>query len=147
MTTISTELTPPSHAVVTSSGFTWLDEDGIIVAIGSSQQLHTLEQAMENTKINAELAGEFRRPFLIDMNKVKSMSREARAYYAGPEPQKSITAVGLVTSSSVGKAVANFFLLLAKPAVPTRIFTDFTEAKLWLLQHKDISQVSNSDEV
>jgi hypothetical protein len=137
MTTFLAELTIPPYAVATSSGFTWLDEDGIIIAIGSSHQLHTLEHAIENTKINAELAGAVRRPFLIDMNKVKTMSREAREYYAGPEPRKSITAVGIVTNSSVGKAVANFFLLLTKPSVPTRMFTDVKEAKEWLLQYKE----------
>ncbi len=132
-------LTPPSDATVTSSGYMWLDEDGIIIAIGADHQLHTLEHAIENTKMNAKLAGGVRRPFLIDMNKVKSMSREAREYYAGPEPQKIITAVGILTNSSVGKAVANFFLLLTKPSVPTRMFTDFEEAKAWLLQHKENS--------
>jgi len=132
-----TGLIPPSHAEVTSSGYTWLDEDGIIIAVGSNHQLHTLEHAIENTKINAKLAGDVRRPFLIDMNKVKSMSREAREYYAGPEPQKIITAVAILTSSSVGKAVANFFLMLTRPSVPTRMFTGFDEAKAWLLQYKE----------
>jgi hypothetical protein len=136
-------LTPPSHAEITSSGQVWLDEDGIIIAVGSSHQLHTLEHAVENTNVNARLVGNVRRPFLIDMNKVKSMSREAREYYAGPEPKKVITAVAILTNSSVGKAVANFFLLLTKPSVPTRMFTDFDEAKSWLMQYKE----SVSDEL
>lgn len=133
-------LVPPSHAIVTSSGHTWLDDDGIIIAVGSDHQLHTLDHAIENTRTNAKLVGSIKRPFLIDMNKVKSMSREAREYYAGPEPKKSITAVAILTSSSVGKAVANFFLLLTKPSVPTRMFTDFDEAKAWLLQYKHNAQ-------
>ena len=132
-----TELVPPPHAVVTLSGYTWLDEDGVIIAVGLSHQLHTLEHAIENTKINAMLAGDLRRPFLIDMNKVKSMSKGAREYYAGPEPQKNITAVAILINSSVGKAVANFFLLLTKPSVPTRMFTDYKEAKEWLLNYKE----------
>ena len=126
----------PPHAVVTSSGCTWLDEDGIIIAIASSHQLHTLEHAIANTKVNSELAGSMRRPFLIDMSKVKTMSREAREFYAGSEPTKSITAVAIVTSSSVGKAVANFFLLLSTPSLPTRMFTNYEDAKEWLLRYK-----------
>jgi hypothetical protein len=132
-------LTPPANAISTMSGYTWLDHDGIIIAVSTSHQLHTLEHAIENTKINTRLAGSLQRPFLIDMSKVKSMSREAREYYAGPEPVKSITAVAILINSSVGKAVANFFLLLTKPSLPTRMFTDYEEAKAWLLQYKRVS--------
>lgn len=67
------------------------------------------------------------------------MSREARAYYAGTEPKKYITAVAILTKSSVGKAVANFFLSLTKPSLPTRMFTDFDEARKWLLQFTEHS--------
>ena len=130
-------LTPPPNAVATSSGYTWMDADGCIIAIGSDHQLHTLEHAIENTELIGRLKGSVRRPFLIDMTRVKSMSKEAREYYAGPEPKKNITAVAILTTSNVGKAVANFFLLLTSPSVPTRMFTNFTEAKAWLLKYKD----------
>jgi hypothetical protein len=131
------EVTIPAYAIASSSGHTWLDEDGIIIAIGSNQQIHTLEDAIANTKINAALAGGTRRPFLIEMTKVKTMSSEARAFYAGPEPKKSISAVAMVTRSSVGKAVANFFLLLTTPSIPTRMFTSMDEAKVWLRKYKE----------
>lgn len=132
----SAKIIIPPHAIATASGFTWLDEDGIILAVGSDHQLHTLEHAIENTKVNAELAGVKRRPFLIDMNKVKTMSSEARAYYAGPEPKKSVTAVAIVTNSGVGKVVANFFLRLTTPLLPTRLFTDVEEARKWLMDYR-----------
>ena len=130
-------LIPPPHAEATSSGYTWLNEDGYIIAVGSNHQLHTLAHAVENTELIARIRGNVRRPFLIDMSKVKSMSKEAREYYAGPEPKKNITAVAILTTSLVGKAVANFFLLLTKPSVPTRMFTDFEEARKWLQQYKE----------
>ncbi len=130
-------IVPPPHALHSSSGLTWLDEDGIIMAVGAPQELHTLEHAMENHEINMKLAGGIKRPFLIDMTRVKSMSNEARKFYAGPEPQKILTAVALLTQSNFGKLVANFFIGLAKPALPTRMFTDLQEARSWLLQqHK-----------
>jgi len=139
MTIATAEIIIPPHALETSSGFTWLDDNGVIIAVGSSHQLHTLDHAIENTKIIAAIAGGIRRPFLIDMTKVKAMSKEAREYYAGPEPKKNITAVAIVTRSSVGKAVANFFLLLTKPSVPTRLFTELNEALEWLLRQKESS--------
>ncbi len=124
----------PKHAVSSASGITWLDDSGIVIAVGANHAIHTLEHAIENHKIIAELAGGIRRPFLIDMTDVKAMSHAARDYYAGPEPPKAITAVAILTTSSIGKMVANLFLSLTKPVLPTKMFTDFEEAKNWLMQ-------------
>ncbi len=129
-------LTPPPNASLSRSGYTWLNEDGIIIALATAHEVHSLEDAIENTRINEALAAGIRRPFLIDLTKVKTMSREARAFYAGPEPQKSITAVALLTGSNIGKMVANFFIGLAKPTLPTRMFTNIEEAYNWAKQHK-----------
>jgi hypothetical protein len=128
---------PPPHAIRSASGFTWLDDDGILVAVSTPQNLHTLENAEENHRINVLLAAGKRRPFLIDMSHVKTMSRDARAFYAGTEPKDAITAVALLTQSAVSKVVANFFLRLTPPALPTRMFTDFAEAKNWLMQFRE----------
>lgn len=129
-------LQPPKNAVESSSGYTWLDDDGLIIAVASSHQLHTLEHALENHKINMELAAGKPRPFLIDMSLTKSMSKDARAFYAGSEPTKAITAVAILTQSNLGKTVANFFLKLTKQTLPTQMFTDYHEAKIWLSKFK-----------
>ncbi len=130
-----TELRPPANAVSTATGFTWLDSSGIIIAVANEQELHTLKDAEENTRINIQLAQGIRRPFLINMTKLKSMSREARAFYAGPEPAKALLAVAILTTSNIGNLVANFFLRLTRPSVPTRLFTDADEAMEWLSQY------------
>ncbi|MCD6013345.1 MAG: hypothetical protein K0Q79_3207 [Flavipsychrobacter sp.] len=128
------KIQPPENAVVSKTGVTWLDETGIIIAVGINHAIHTYEHALENHKINTMLADGIRRPFLIDMTEVTSMSQEARAFYAGPEPQKILTAVAILTTSNVGKIVANMFMALSKPVLPTRLFTDYDEAKKWLTQ-------------
>jgi len=127
---------PPANARVSTSGLTWLSDDGIIIAIANPQPLHTLENAIENTRINQELAGDVKRPFIIDLTKVTAMSREARAYYAGPEPRKSLTAVALITESNIGRLVANFFIGLTKPVLPTKLFNSYNEALEWVLKYK-----------
>lgn len=126
------ELQPPPHAEVSCSGYTWLDDSGIIIAVGETHSIHTLEHALENHAINFKVAAGIPRPFLIDITKVKAMSREAREFYAGPEPAKFLTAVAIVTRSNIGKIVANFFIGLTKPRLPTRMFTDHAEAMQWL---------------
>lgn len=125
----------PENAIVSASGITWLDSSGIIIAIGKDHAIHTLAHALENHRVNVELAGGIRRPFLIDMTDVKSMSHEARTFYAGPEPPKVITAVAIITNSTLSKLVANFFMTLGKPVLPTRMFTSIEEATEWLSQY------------
>lgn len=129
-------LNPPNNFITSSSGKTWLNDDGIIIAVADEQEYHTLEQAKENTAITLTVANGKRRPFLIDMSKVKSMSRDARVYYAGTEPVKAITAVAILTNSNVGKMVANFFIGLTHQHLPTKMFTDINEAINWLQGHQ-----------
>ncbi len=124
----------PPNAVLSATGATWLDDTGIIFAVGSNHAIHTLEHARENHRVNTELAQGTRRPFLIDMTDVKAMTQDARAFYAGPEPQKVLTAVAIVTSSAIGATVANLFLTMSRPVLPTKMFTDMEEAKKWLRQ-------------
>ena len=71
-------------------------------------------------------------PAIIDGKKVKSMSKEARNYFASPEGYKHIAATALVLDSAVSKIIGNFFLRINKPPIPTRIFTDKAEAFRWL---------------
>lgn len=130
----------PPDAIPSASGLTWLDESGIIIAVGRNHAIHTLEHALENQRVNEALACGIRRPFLIDMTDVKSMTHEARAFYSGPEPPKTLTAVAILTSSNIGRAIANLFMALTPPVLPTRLFTDFAAAKEWLMQFKEEQQ-------
>ena len=127
---------PPAHALRSATGLTWLDDSGIIIAVANPHDIHTLKDAEENQRIISLLAGDIKRPFLIDISNVKSMSREARAFYAGPEPPKTITAVAIVTNSNIGNLVGNFFISLTSPRVPTRMFSDPIQAQNWLQQFK-----------
>lgn len=127
---------PPANARISASGATWLSEEGVVIAVAYPQPLHTLDDAIENSRINEELAGDIKRPFIIDLTKVTAMSREARAYYARPETKKFLTAVAIITESNLGRLVANFFIGLAKPALPTKMFNNYNEALEWVLQYK-----------
>jgi hypothetical protein len=129
-------LSPPLNAIRSSTGLTWIDENGIVVAVANAHDVHTLNDAQENVRVITQLVEDTPKPLLIDMSKVKSMSRDARMFYAGPEPPKVITAVAMVTNSNIGKLVANFFISLTTQSLPTKMFTEFDAAKQWLMQFK-----------
>lgn len=99
--------------------------------------MHTLDNARESIAATAKLAGDKHYPVLVDMSNVRAMSREARAYYAGPEPPKYNNAVAMVTQSNFGRIVANFFMSLTTQRIPTRMFNNVEDAEKWLMQFVD----------
>lgn len=110
-----------------------LDDDGII-RTRMQPGVFDLELADAQDVIRAvtTVSGGVRRPVLVDLRELRSMTRECRKYFAGPETAAAEAAVALLVVSPVGRAVGNFFMGLNKPLVPTRLFTSEPEAMVWL---------------
>lgn len=75
-------------------------------------------------------------PLLIYSNKVKHMTKEARDYLASEEGCQKIKSCAIITNSIVTRVIANFFLHINKPLVPSKLFTDEKSAKQWLSKYK-----------
>lgn len=69
---------------------------------------------------------------LVDMRGVRSQSREARQYFAGPEAARVTRAVALLIGSPVSRVLGNFFLRIGQIRMPTALFTDAEAAIAWL---------------
>lgn len=91
----------------------------------------TLEIAQHCVQQRLAAAAGINYPCLIDMRDVKTATQEARAYFA-KEGSVGITAGALLIGSQVTKMIANLFLLINRPAVPTRMFTNEMAARTWL---------------
>lgn len=128
-------LTPPKDAAMAPSGPTWLDEDGIMITINTITT-HTRQEAVDNMVVTKEVAAGKPRPLLVDLTKVKSMSKEAREEYTKSESQQIVTAVALLTTSNVGKMVGNLFIGFNKHVIPVKLFTDAHKAKEWLMEYR-----------
>lgn len=127
-------MTPPPHAVITPSGPVWLSEDGIIVTI-TTAHTQTLADAKENIQYNKRVAAGIPRPLLVDMSRVRSMSKDAREEYVKKDDEPLVTAVALVTNSSISRMVGNFFIGLTQSYIPVKLFTEPEKAREWLLQY------------
>lgn len=69
-------------------------------------------------------------PLLVDLRGTRSASREARkTFRASQVPSK----VAMYVDSPLSRTLANFFIGVARPDVPTKVFTDLDEAEGWLL--------------
>lgn len=128
-------LTPPPDALQAPSGPVWLNEDGIIITL-NNYVTHSEEDAIENLRLTKQIAGEVRRPLLVDITNVRNMSKEARDQYTSPDNKSFITSVALITTSNVGKMIGNLFIALHKHNVPVKMFTEIDKASSWLKQYK-----------
>jgi hypothetical protein len=109
-----------------------LDEEGIVLATMKRGARFELVDAQDALAATIEIAAGTRRLILVDIRGVQSESKEARAYFAGPEVAKCATAVALLVESPVSRMIANFFLRIGTQAVPTRVFDDASLARAWL---------------
>jgi hypothetical protein len=73
-------------------------------------------------------------PLLIDMKGIKSATPEAREYLA-TIGATHVKAGALIVGSKMNMALGNIFLMIDKPLVPTRLFTDEERAIGWLRQY------------
>ena len=72
-------------------------------------------------------------PVLALLDEINGFTRGAQKFFAESEENQAASArVALVVSSPIAKVIANFFMKLNKPRVPTRMFTDQAKAMTWL---------------
>jgi hypothetical protein len=79
------------------------------------------------------LTGGKRRPVLVDIRKLKLVTREARVIFGGASD--SFSALALLAGSPKTQLIANFFIGISRPKVPTQMFTDEEKALTWLRRH------------
>jgi hypothetical protein len=121
-----------SHDVTLKSGRFWREGD-ILRGQAADGAEESLDDAKEQVAAQAKmLDGGKPLPFLMDIRRARSLSREARSYFAGEESAVVFAATALLVSSPLSRAIGNFFLGLNKPKMQTRLFTDENEALTWL---------------
>ncbi len=109
-----------------------LHDDGVIVQRLRDKAKQTMADAKENVAAFGQLCNGQKRGCLVDGRAALTADPGVREYYAGPELSKNASAAALLAGSSTMKVIANLFLTINKPVMPTRMFTDEQEALDWL---------------
>lgn len=78
---------------------------------------------------------------LADIRKTKRISREAKARLSQKDSGIGIIATAILYNSKLQEALFNFFNLIYKTPVPTRMFTDRKKAVSWLKQFSKNSAI------
>ena len=118
--------------LVTRSNRVWLGEDGIVRSVSLPDIEQTLEGARDNIAAVARVSRGVRRPVLADLTGAKSISRQARMYYAGAEATARYAAVALLVGSPLSRVLGRFVLAMSRPARPVQMFTSEDDALAWL---------------
>ncbi len=110
----------------------WVDDEGIIRGREVYSEPFELDDAIEAVALIRKLADGRKCCLLMDITKLKSMAREARAFFTQPAHTEVLYAVALQIGSPFSRAIGNIFLGLNKPALPLRLFTEEGPALAWL---------------
>lgn len=112
---------------------TTLDPRGFILSRVAPLAEINLEHARENTQTVRTLSGDQVYPILVDIRKIRSISKEARDHFAMRDRKPGVLAIAMLVSSPLSRIIGNFFLGLNQPVVPTRMFTDRDQAERWIV--------------
>lgn len=112
----------------------WIEGGVFRTTIFSSE--FTLKMAEDGVRLRLEMCHYKPYPILSDCRRIKYCDQETRQFLASPESTALITAGAFLIGNSLQKVLANFFLMINRPKVPTRVFTCEAEALEWLQAYK-----------
>lgn len=116
----------------TNNGRNYEVERGILAIVPRAGVIDTAADAQEAVDVQHEY---FRSVgggvAIIFFSELKSLDKDARRVYQEAPIPSIFRAAALVGGSLLARAIASFFLGVAKPRIPTRFFGSFEEALEW----------------
>ena len=114
-----------------------LTDGGLLIVRINAGAHQTLADAKENLAAAVAETGGTRRPLLIDIRTAQPLDADARHHYSGQTLVAGFSALALVVEASpFGRMMGNVYLRIARPGIPTQLFTDDERAMAWLNGHR-----------
>lgn len=126
-----------THSFENEHAIFWLDENKIIHSDYKDNTAVTYDSAREELEICRKFKLNKRALSVVNMSPVKSVSKEARNFYASEEFADCYEAVALITRTTISRVIGNFFLGINKPIFPVKLFNEEEDAIKWLLSFRD----------
>lgn len=119
--------------VETTIAHCWMDEDRVLHIRVKQDAVIEIEDAVDSVTVGRQMVGATPYVMVVDMARVRSMTREAREHLAnGPHGKDSVgQAVAVVVRSPVARVLGNFFLGFNKPERPVKLFSSADDAARW----------------
>ena len=117
----------------TSQGEVWMDADGILYQDYPDGAEISIEDSLEELEIyQTTYCKDVKRPIVVDISNIKTVSKESRDIYSSEEMGKTISAAALIVSNPVSRILGNLYMGISKTRMPVRMFARTEEAKNWL---------------
>lgn len=110
-------------------------KEGILHSTYKTETI-SLEVAQSVVGLRKKYMDAKRCPHLITGVNLSKISKDARDFLSSPAGTEGVAAGAMLSNSSFQAAFANFFLMVSKPDIPTKLFTDEKTAIAWLNQYK-----------
>jgi hypothetical protein len=92
-----------------------------------------LDNAKDNLQAAIDVCGGKMRPLLVDIRGCQPLDPEARRYYSGQVLVDHFCAQALLVDiTPFGRFMANLYLQVAQPKIPSQLFTNEEKAVKWL---------------
>lgn len=114
-----------------------LNDQGLLIVRVKEGAEQTLSDAKENLAMAVTETHGQRRPILIDIRKAQPLEADARHHFSGQTLVERFSALALlIDGSPFGRMMGNVYLRIARPGIPTKLFSDEGRATEWLSAHR-----------
>ena len=114
------------------------EDHGDILYIWYKDRVFTLDIAKSMVEKRKKFTNHKNVKVLVMQAGLKGLDKEARAYFSSDEAREGVSAAAILAKNAFERHLANFFIgiTVIRPKVPTRLFTDQSEAIKWLKKQK-----------
>jgi hypothetical protein len=116
----------------TATALVDLGSNGVLTVRIRTGAHQSLADAEQNLGAALDERGGQRRPLLIDIREARPLEAEVRHYYSGQVLDGFSALALLVDASPLGRMMGNVYFRVARPGIPTQLFTEPTKAHDWL---------------
>ena len=117
----------------TTQGEVWLDKDGILhQEYAKGAELKLQDSRAELKLYQTRFCHEGKRPIVVDLTGIKTVSKESREIYSSEEMGNILSAAALIVGNPVSRIMGNFYMGINRTRMPVRMFTRTTDARKWL---------------
>ena len=114
-----------------------LSEQGLVIVRVNDGASQSVADAQENLALAVSETQGQRRPLLVDIRTAQPLDADARHHYSGQTLVDRFSALALlVEGSPLGRMLGNVYLRVARPGIPTQLFSDEGRALEWLKDHR-----------
>ena len=114
-----------------------LTDEGVVIVRVNDGATQFLVDAEENLALAVSETRGRRRPLLVDIRTAQPLEADARHHYSGQMLVEAFSALALlVQAGPFGRILGNVYLRVARPGVPTQLFSDEAQAVAWLHGHR-----------